>query len=98
MRLRAIQPGSFNDWAAPMIKLARTWTISAAFAAIPLAAAMPVKAAEQDVHHDFDFQFGTWNTHVSRLVHPLTGSTTWTEYEDGGKTWEANWIMTFTRT
>jgi hypothetical protein len=64
-----------------MIKLARTWTISAALAAIFLAASMPVKAAEQDVQHDFDFQFGTWKTHVSRLVHPLTGSTTWTEYE-----------------
>jgi hypothetical protein len=31
--------------------------------------------------HDFDFEFGTWKTHISRLVHPLTGSTTWVEYE-----------------
>ena len=31
--------------------------------------------------HDFDFEFGTWKTHVSRLVHPLSGSTTWVEYE-----------------
>jgi hypothetical protein len=24
---------------------------------------------------------GTWITHLSRLLHPLTGSTTWAEYE-----------------
>jgi hypothetical protein len=64
-----------------MIKLARTWTTSVLFAAILLAAAMPVKAVERDGQHDFDFNFGKWKTHVSRLVHPLTGSTTWTEYE-----------------
>ena len=31
--------------------------------------------------HDFDFNIGTWTTHVARLQHPLTGSTTWIEYE-----------------
>jgi hypothetical protein len=36
---------------------------------------------ERDGQHDFDFEIGTWNTHVSRLLHPLTGSTTWVEYE-----------------
>lgn len=29
--------------------------------------------------HDFDFQLGTWTTHIRRLVHPLTGSKTWVE-------------------
>jgi len=33
----------------------------------------------QDGQNDFDFNFGTWNSHISRLVHPLTGSTTWAE-------------------
>jgi hypothetical protein len=83
--------------------------------------------------HDFDFNIGTWNTHIARLQHPLTGSTTWIQYEgrsvirkiwngraiwvrfiisdmsptsvryeqsfsdDGGKTWEVNWIATDTR-
>ncbi len=37
--------------------------------------------AERDGQYDFDFEMGTWKTHVSRLVHPLTGSTTWVEYE-----------------
>jgi hypothetical protein len=36
---------------------------------------------ERDGQHDFDFEIGTWKTHLRRLVHPLTGSTTWTEYE-----------------
>jgi hypothetical protein len=31
--------------------------------------------------HDFDFEIGEWKTHVSRLQHPLTGSTTWVEYD-----------------
>jgi hypothetical protein len=31
--------------------------------------------------HDFDFEFGTWKTHLKRLLRPLTGSTTWVEYE-----------------
>jgi hypothetical protein len=37
--------------------------------------------AERDGQHDFDFEIGTWRTHVSRLQHPLTGSNTWVEYE-----------------
>jgi hypothetical protein len=37
--------------------------------------------APRDGQHDFDFEIGTWKTHLSRLLHPLTGSTTWTEYE-----------------
>jgi len=31
--------------------------------------------------HDFDFEIGTWKTHLKRLIKPLTGSTTWVEYE-----------------
>lgn len=31
--------------------------------------------------HDFDFEIGTWNTHLKRLMRPLTGSTTWVEYQ-----------------
>jgi hypothetical protein len=35
----------------------------------------------RDGQHDFDFEIGTWKTRLSRLQHPLTGSTTWVEYE-----------------
>ena len=36
---------------------------------------------ERDGQHDFDFEIGNWKTHLRRLLHPLTGSTTWVEYE-----------------
>jgi hypothetical protein len=35
----------------------------------------------RDGSHDFDFEIGTWKTHLRRLQHPLTGSTTWVEYD-----------------
>ena len=35
----------------------------------------------RDGRHDFDFHLGTWATHLSRLRHPLAGSTDWVEYE-----------------
>jgi len=38
-------------------------------------------AARRDGQHDFDFNVGTWKTHLRRLIQPLTGSTTWTEYD-----------------
>ena len=38
-------------------------------------------AALRDGQHDFDFEIGGWKTHLKRLLHPLTGSTTWVEYE-----------------
>jgi hypothetical protein len=31
--------------------------------------------------HDFDFEFGAWRCHLSRLLKPLTGSKTWVEYD-----------------
>lgn len=36
-------------------------------------------APERDGQHDFDFNIGAWHTQIKRLVHPLTGSTTWVE-------------------
>jgi hypothetical protein len=33
----------------------------------------------RDGQHDFDFEIGTWKTHLRRLVHPLTGSNTWVQ-------------------
>ena len=37
--------------------------------------------AERDGQHDFDFELGAWKAHISRLLHPLTGSTAWVEYD-----------------
>ena len=40
----------------------------------------PVPAG-RDGGHAFDFEFGSWKCHLSRRLHPLTGSTTWVEYD-----------------
>jgi hypothetical protein len=36
---------------------------------------------QRDGQHDFDFEIGTWKTQLRRRLHPLTGSTTWVEYQ-----------------
>src|SRR5262245_25159922 len=38
-------------------------------------------AANHDGQHSFDFEIGTWTTRLRRLSRPLSGSTTWVEYE-----------------
>lgn len=58
-----------------------------AIALICLALAMPAwtqtntRAALRDGQHDFDFELGTWKIHLKRMVHPLTGSNTWVEFD-----------------
>jgi hypothetical protein len=48
----------------------------------PKAEAPGTSATQQrDGQHDFDFEFGTWKTHLKRLLRPLTGSSTWVEYD-----------------
>jgi hypothetical protein len=51
-------------------------TISGQFSAIS-----PNVAVAHDGQHDFDFEIGTWKTHLKRRLHPLAGSNTWVEYE-----------------
>src|SRR5215467_2207106 len=42
----------------------------------------PVAAtAQRDGQHDFDFLIGSWNIHLKRLVHPLSGSDEWVELD-----------------
>ncbi len=36
---------------------------------------------DRDGRHDFDFELGTWKSHLSRLLHPLSGPTAWAEYD-----------------
>jgi hypothetical protein len=35
----------------------------------------------RDGQHDFDFNLGTWKTHIRRLLHPLSGSDDWVELD-----------------
>jgi hypothetical protein len=47
----------------------------------------------RDGQHDFDFEIGSWKTELSRLLNPLSGSTTWARYEGTTvvrKVWEGN--------
>jgi hypothetical protein len=51
-------------------------------AAAPQAAAPGVPAAQvHDGQHDFDFLVGSWNIHLKRLLHPLTGSNAWIDFD-----------------
>ncbi len=34
-----------------------------------------------DHQHDFDWEIGDWKVHLRRLLHPLTGSKSWVEFE-----------------
>lgn len=52
-----------------------------AFAAPPPASPPAAAAAEADHAHDFDFEFGTWKTHLRLLVKRLAGSNTWADLE-----------------
>jgi hypothetical protein len=50
--------------------------------ALPAVGQSPTPTPERrDGQRDFDFEIGTWKTRLSRLLHPLTGSTSWVEYE-----------------
>jgi hypothetical protein len=53
----------------------------AATPAAAVAAAPQTAATERDGQHDFDFEAGHWRIHLKRLVHPLTGSKTWIEFD-----------------
>ena len=43
-------------------------------------ASAPSSPVVHDPRHDFDWDIGAWKTVQHRLLHPLTGSTTWVEY------------------
>lgn len=48
------------------------------------------KEAVRSGQRDFDFEFGPWKQHLKRLMNPLTGSTTWVEFDGtivGRKIW-----------
>jgi hypothetical protein len=63
----------------------KTWRLS--FMAVktkigPLVSTSPAATVPpRDGSHDFDFTFGSWTEHSRRLLHPLTGSTEWAEWD-----------------
>lgn len=50
-------------------------------AILVIAIATLAQANQTDGQRDFDWEIGTWKTHLRRLQRPLSGSTTWVEYE-----------------
>ncbi len=75
-------------WPAVLLHPALAVSQTTATAAPP--AILAVESAH-DGRQDFDFEIGTWKTHIKRLVHPLTGSDTWVEYDGTSvvrKIWE----------
>ena len=62
----------------------RNLKIGGALAAILLSFCATHAGSKPQVHdgsRDFDFEIGTWHTHIHRLQHPLSGSTIWTDYD-----------------
>jgi hypothetical protein len=57
------------------------WLLGCGLAFPVMSPRAAAQAQADPAQHDFDFEIGTWKTHLRRLVHPLTGSTTWVEYD-----------------
>lgn len=47
-------------------------------------------APARDGQHDFDFEVGKWKIHLKRMLHPLSGSAEWVEF-DGTSVTRAMW-------
>ena len=60
--------------------LAGTFFIAPGFVQSDSSASKP-GPQPRDGQHDFDFEFGSWKIHLSRLMRPLSGSSTWVEYD-----------------
>jgi len=43
--------------------------------------AQTAKPNAHDGSHDFDFELGSWRIHLKRLLHPLSGSSSWVEFD-----------------
>lgn len=58
--------------------------LTGAVLALAVATAEPAPFPHLPAHdgqHDFDFNIGTWQTHIRLLRHPLAGSTQWTRLD-----------------
>ena len=56
-------------------------SISAIAQVEAVALVQPSASELRDGQHDFDFNIGTWKTHIRRLLHPLTGSNDWVDMD-----------------
>ena len=56
-------------------------SLAPAVAGQPQTSSPPSPQQPRDGSHDFDFELGSWHTHLKRLTAPLTGSSAWVEYD-----------------
>jgi hypothetical protein len=63
--------------------LATLCAIGPLFLSVPAYSESPAtqSSLRRDGQHDFDFDIGAWKIHITRLPHPLTGSTTWSDMD-----------------
>jgi hypothetical protein len=81
-----------------MRRMIVTCSVALVGTAVPVLAQQSADAAkansavvERDGQHDFDFEVGNWKIHLKKLMHPLTGSTEWVEFDGTSvtqKLWE----------
>jgi hypothetical protein len=65
------------------VLLCLSWSVPMAAETNPVPS-KPTPQSATDAHdgqHDFDFELGSWKIHLKKLQHPLTGSTTWVEFD-----------------
>jgi hypothetical protein len=67
--------------ACSMAAIAQTFSLVSAQQQSNASKTIDQHSMAQQGLHDFDFAIGTWKVHLSRLVHPLTGSTDWVQLE-----------------
>jgi hypothetical protein len=80
MNIRRVRRSGNRSRATPDAPM--TDTLLAPASADPAPARLPIPAAlVRDGSRDFHFLHGRWRVHNRRLLHPLTGSDTWTEFE-----------------
>jgi hypothetical protein len=73
-------------WGLWMVLGVATFLVGGTHSGVRANAAGTPDATEHDGQHDFDFELGSWNIHLKKLEHPLTGSTTWVEFDGTSET------------
>jgi hypothetical protein len=89
-----------NDFKKSVMKRIHIWCAASALGVVCLLGdPQPVKCegaagsptvsptpAHRDGSHDFDFEIGAWKIHLKKLVHPLSGSDEWVEFDGSSVT------------
>jgi hypothetical protein len=76
-----ITPNSYHFEQAFSQDLGKTWEPNLVVDLTRTGAEPTATSLSQDRNHDFDFNYGHWKAHVSRLDGQLVGSTKWREYD-----------------